>query len=128
MKRILVVDDSLLILEAVRDALEPDGIEVEGFHSLRELERAGALGDFDLILLDAQIPGTRVQDLVEVTRRSRPTGPVVLLSSLSEEELTVRARELGLDGYIVKDRGVARFIDEIHAWLDGERPRRSERA
>ncbi len=121
-RRVLLIDDSPIVLEAVRDALDPDGVVVAGLDELTDLEKARALDDFDLVLLDIHMPETFVDEVaVVMRRRSHRTTPVVLLSSLPEAELAARARASKLDGYIPKDRGIAGLTDEIRAWLDGQR-------
>lgn len=113
-----------MVLEAIRDALEPDGISVEALGDATALEREHQLDDFDLILLDVQLPAASGDVVAEVMRhRRRVTAPIVLLSSLSEAELAARTRAAGVDGYILKERGVDEFVDEVRAWLDGRRTR-----
>ena len=55
-RRILVIDDSVLVVETVREALEEDGVEVEGVTDLASLDHAQRLDRFDLILIDVQMP------------------------------------------------------------------------
>jgi DNA-binding response OmpR family regulator len=123
-KRILVIDDSPLVIEAVRDALEPEGIEVVELDDVTDLDRARVLDDVDLILLDIQMPA-RFGDVLAgvMRRRGRIAAPILLLSSLPESELDARARAAGLDGYILKERGVDVLVGEVRAWLDGLRQR-----
>lgn len=124
MKHILVIDDSPFVIEAVRDALEPDGIEVAGLTEVNELDRASELDEVDLILLDVQL-SPMVGDAISgvMRRRARRTTPVVLLSSLPEGELAERTHASGVDGYILKERGVDEVADEVRAWLDGRKAR-----
>jgi CheY-like chemotaxis protein len=119
-KRVLLIDDSELVIEAVRDALEPDGVSVAALGDLTDLERARALLDFDLVLLDIQLPEVLVDQVaVLLRRRSRLTAPIVLLSSLPEAELADRARASRYDGYILKDHGIDGLTEEIRDWLGG---------
>jgi DNA-binding NarL/FixJ family response regulator len=114
-----MVDDSPIVIESVRYALEPEGVEVFELAELTDAERARALDDFDLILLDIQMPAGFDDDIATALRlRSQRAAPIVLLSSLPEVELAERARAAGLDGYILKDRGVDNVALEIRAWLD----------
>lgn len=124
-KRILVIDDSPLIVDAVRDALDGDGIEVEGVGDAAELEAASGLDGYDLILIDVEMPAMVGDDVaVLIRQRSGAATPIVLLSSLPEAQLAARAHEAGLDGYILKHAGVDGVADEVRAWLDGRKRRR----
>ncbi len=112
------------MLETVRDALEPDNISVTGLDELTDLEKARALDEFGLVLLDVHMPAAFVDEVaIVMRRRSGGSAPVVLLSSLPEAEIAARAQESKLDGYILKDYGIDGIVAEIRAWLEGERPR-----
>lgn len=126
-QRILVIDDSPLVVEAISDGLEEFGVEVEGVTDLSEIDQSQGLDRFGLILIDVQMPAMFGDDVALVMRQGRSVStPIVLLSSLDEAELSVRAREAGADGYISKRRGVDGILTEIRAWLDGSKPRRHE--
>lgn len=118
-QRILLIDDSLLVVEAVRDGLEEDGVVVEGVTDVTALDPEEQVDRFDLILIDVQMPAMFGDDVAMVLRQRRnaPT-PIVLLSSLPEEQLAERARDAGIDGYISKRRGVDSVIAEVRAWLE----------
>jgi two-component system response regulator ResD len=124
MKRILVIDDSPFVIDSVREALEPDGISVDGLTDLAQFDGVGDLDAFDLILCDVGMPPLRGDQVAAaVRRRGGFSAPVVLMSSLPEAQLAARTREAGLDGYILKLRSVEEVISDIRAWLDG-RPHR----
>ena len=120
--RILLIDDSPLVVEAVREGLEDDQVEVEGVVDLTALDQPQALDRFDLILIDVQMPAMFGDDVAMVIRQGRDTStPLVLLSSLPEPELAARARDAGADGYISKRRGIDVVVEEIRAWLAGKK-------
>jgi len=123
-QRILLIDDSQLVIEAVTDGLEEKNVEVEGVTDLATIDHSEGFDRFHLILIDVQMPAMFGDDVALVMRQGRSVAtPILLLSSLSEAELAVRAKEAGVDGYISKRRGVDGIIDEIMAWLDGSRRR-----
>ncbi len=127
-QRILVIDDSPLVVEAISDGLEEDGVTVEGVTDLTEIDQSLGLERFALILIDVQMPAMFGDDVAMVIRQ-RQGGqevPLVLLSSLADAELAVRAREAGADGFISKRRGVDGILAEIRAWLDGGKRRSKE--
>jgi CheY-like chemotaxis protein len=91
-KRILVVDDSPIILAAARVALVDAGFDVETRLGVDELGEKGAHG-FDLVLMDVQMPELYGDDVASVLRGQRAlTTPIYLFSTLPEHEL----RELAL--------------------------------
>ena len=89
-KRILIVDDSPLILAASQDALETDGFEVVVYGGVEELCEKGATG-FDLILMDVHMPELFGDDVASVLRFERDVKtPMYLFSTLPEDELRER--------------------------------------
>ena len=128
MKRVLVIDDSDLVVEALRNALGRDGIIIESIADISTLDRDRRpdfqLGDFDLVLMDVRMPA-RFDESVEVVTRQRETAstPILLLSSLPETQLATRVQQTGLDGYILKALGVDGVADEVRAWIHGRKQR-----
>ena len=116
--RILIIDDSPLVVAAVREALEDEGIAVEGTSELSAIDGA-RLDGFDLILVDVQMPEMFGDDVAMVMRHRGQAAatPIVLLSSLAEPALAARARDAGADGYISKQRGIDAVADDIRGWL-----------
>jgi CheY-like chemotaxis protein len=112
-KRILIVDDSPLILAASKHALLSAGYHVETRGGVEELSAKGADG-FDLILMDVQMPELYGDDVGAVLRNERAVRtPIYLFSTLPAEELSQRARDANLDGYISKGEGVEHLVGEV---------------
>jgi len=127
-QRILVIDDSPLVIESIRDGLEEDQVEVEGQSDLMAIESI-PLDRFDLILIDVQMPAMFGDDVATVIRQGgQVAASIVLLSSLPETQLAARAAAAGVDGYISKRRGVDGVLDEIRSWLAGIKERRQRGA
>ena len=103
--KVLVVEDSLTIRELQRGILEAAGYRVQtardGRDALQHLDRDKEIG---LVLTDVEMPE---MDGIELTHaiRAHPTSsqlPVVIVTSLGEEEDRKRGIEAGADAYIVK--------------------------
>ncbi|HEX5773446.1 MAG TPA: response regulator transcription factor [Geomobilimonas sp.] len=104
-KRILIVDDSELVLVMAKDALEAAGYEV--FTASSGIEANSYIFSPrkpDLIILDVMLPmldGNKKAKLLREKEFSREI-PILLLSSKSEEELRHMVAESGADGFIRK--------------------------
>jgi len=122
MKRILVVDDSKVVLEACRIALEDAGflvhcVQTPSF-SLREAEQQP-----DLALIDVILPGSLSGDAVaRFIKYVSDDFPVLLYSDLEEEELKIRAQEAGAQGYIRKAWGLRELVKRVRVALGEEAP------
>ena len=117
-KKILVVDDSEIVLEATQMALEIYGYEV--IVSDTPIGVGALIRDEapDLVLVDVTMPALSGDKFVELaSRRRRHTCPIVLHSDRPAVELSRLAAECGANGYICKGsdpaslaRAVARFL------------------
>lgn len=99
--RILLVEDDALNVELFESALESDGHEIV-------TERDGAAGEqrasdqFDLVLLDVQLPK---KNGLEVCRSLRARGlriPIVALSASVLPEEVARTKAAGFDDFLSK--------------------------
>jgi two-component system KDP operon response regulator KdpE len=122
MSRIVVVDDEVQILRALRRALVARGHEVvtavDGEDAIAEIEAAPP----DLVILDLNLPGI---DGMEVCRRLRTwtNVPILILSVREDEAAKVRALDLGADDYLTKPFGVEELLARVRALLRRTRPR-----
>jgi CheY-like chemotaxis protein len=103
--RILVVDDSEIVLEMAREALEEGGFTVVTAAGIVEANAfIYAEEKPDLIILDVMLPildGDKKAKMLkddEITRHI----PILLISSKPEEELRRLVRESRADGFIRK--------------------------
>lgn len=115
--RILVVDDSDLVRTLAQDALEDAGHVVQGARSVEEvaeLRNAGAINQFDLILMDVSMPQLFGDDVALVLRQNADfRAKIFLFSSLAEAELAERAAEAKCDGYVCKQLGIEHLVERI---------------
>jgi two-component system, OmpR family, KDP operon response regulator KdpE len=121
--RVLVVDDELQILRALRVVLREAGFEVATAQSASEALDAAAVRPPRAAIVDLVLPDG---DGVEVTRRLREWSemPILVLSAVGDEEQKVRALEAGADDYITKPFGTRELVARLQAALrrsDGDR-------
>jgi PAS domain S-box-containing protein len=84
-KRILLVDDDLLIAMSSADMLVDLGHEVVEAHSGQEaLEYLGSEMDFDLMITDYSMPGMTGGELAKAAREIAPHLPVLIASGYAE--------------------------------------------
>ena len=104
--RVLVVDDQLSARELQRSILEAAGHRVEVARDGREaLRLIGELTDLDLVLTDVQMPKMDGFELLEAIRAddAHSSLPVVIVTTLGDEDSRRRGVEAGADAYIVKE-------------------------
>ena len=104
--RVLVVDDQFSARELQRSILEVAGYQVEVAHDGREaLRRIAELPDLDLVLTDVQMPEMDGFELLEAIRADEQIAslPVVIVTTLGDQQSRERGAAAGADGYIVKN-------------------------
>lgn len=119
--RVLVIDDSALVLEVTRSALESEGFEVDialDVSSFEEKRRAIAP---DVIVVDVQMPEAFGDDLASTLRGAYGVDvPILLLSTLPDEELAKRALAAEATGFVSKRDGLQSLVTRIREVLGGE--------
>jgi len=117
-KRVLVVDDSEIVLEMASEALVAKGYEVFTAFSARDADRF-IYGDSrpDIIIIDVMMPALDGDKKTRMLKDDSATSaiPVLLLSSKSEHELVHLVKESGADGYIRKPFTFREMIERIEA-------------
>jgi DNA-binding NarL/FixJ family response regulator len=103
--RVLIVDDHPLFIkgvEALLFELDPTMVAT-GARTIEEAVDVASHSQFDLVLLDLKLPGTRDLDALILMRRALQATPIVVVSASDNPEYIWKAIELGAAGYIPKD-------------------------
>ncbi len=119
-KRILIVDDSPLLLEAGRLALEGAGYEVRTLENPLMVAMLLRKNPVDLVLLDVNMPALKGTQVVSALRAHGVNStPVILYSDLDERELQAKAKECGATGWLRKTGDEHALIRAIDGWVAG---------
>ncbi|MBM7059807.1 response regulator transcription factor [Pseudomonas sp. UL073] len=121
---ILIADDHPLFRSALHQALTlglgPEVRLVEAA-SIAELEgRLGEKADWDLVLLDLNMPGAYGFSGLVLLRGQYPQIPVVMISAQEEAAVVARAREFGASGFIPKSSPLETIQQAVRLVLDGD--------
>lgn len=101
--RILIVEDDDLMRKTIEFRLKRDGHEVVVTHDGREALEKIAEQMPDLIITDIMMPFTSGLELTgEVRRKYQNTVPIIILSSMGQEDVVMEAFQLGADDFITK--------------------------
>src|SRR5690348_246637 len=99
--RILVIDDSPMLLELTTKALQLEGFDALGAMDLAQLDERLQTGPFDLVLVDVNMPEMFGDDVVEFLRKQRKvTSKLLLHSDIPINELAAKAQASGAHGFI----------------------------
>ena len=112
--RVLVCDDELQILRALKVVLRDAGFEVAATANAKEALDAAAVKPPDAAIIDLVLPDGSG---VDVTRELRSWSgmPIIVLSAVGEEAEKVRALEAGADDYVTKPFGPRELVARLKA-------------
>ena len=102
--RLLIVEDSIELLEAVSDFFLEEGAglwEVVTASDGNDALAKAAEGSFDLMILDIMLPGISGFDICRTVRR-KDDCPMIFITALGSEDSILKGYETGCDDYLVK--------------------------
>jgi DNA-binding NarL/FixJ family response regulator len=106
--KILLVDDHVLLREALRGALkelEGEAAIFEASDSRETMQFVAQNPDLDLVLLDLNLPDRDGFGVLAELRERYPSVSVVIMSALQDRDNVVKALDLGAVGFIPKSAG-----------------------
>lgn len=117
MARILLVEDEESLARGLFDVLEAKGHDPEWVQEGPKALQRAREGNFDLVLLDLEIPGLSGFEVLKSLREEGSQTRVMILSARQEELDRVRAFELGGDDYLSKPFSLSELLGRIAALL-----------
>lgn len=120
--RILIIDDHSMIREGIRQLLELDGdIKVvgeagDGKEAIQLIQQT----PHDVILLDINMPNINGLQVLEQLKQKKIETKVLILTIHNEIEYLLKAVDIGVDGYVLKDSESSVLKTAINAVFHGE--------
>ncbi len=116
-KKILIIEDDLRIAQNISKGLIEKGFETEtAFDGTIGLKIALS-NDFDIILLDLNLPGLNGYEVCAKVRLEKPNIPIIMLTALGETEDKIEGFEKGADDYIIKPFDFRELLARINVFL-----------
>jgi len=121
--KILIADDHAVVRRGLKQILseEPDMLLVgeapngsEALNLIREQ-------DWDVVVLDINMPGQSGLDILKELKSVRPRLPVLILSIHPEDQYAVRALKAGASGYLTKESAPEELVKAIRKVSRGGR-------
>ena len=121
---ILIADDHPLFRSALQQALTlglGDDVRLSEAASIAELEALlTRTSDWDLVLLDLNMPGAYGFSGLVLLRGQYPQLPVVMISAQEDAAVVARSREFGASGFIPKSSSLETIQQAVRVVLDGD--------
>lgn len=120
--KVMLADDHILMREGIRQLLEFDGsIEViseanDGEECLEKLKETKP----QVLLLDINMPKKNGIEVLKEIKKNNIDVKVLILTVHNEIEYLMKAIDIGVDGYILKDSESSELKKAINAVINGE--------
>lgn len=120
--KIIIADDHSMVREGLKKLLELDGdIEVigeasDGIECMELLNKSHP----EVLLLDINMPNMNGLEVLEKLKDKKMDVKVIILTVHNEIEYLLRAVEIGINGYMLKDSDSAELKKAIFTVIEGE--------
>ncbi len=115
--RVLLVEDDLMIGEALTTALSAEGMSVDWVRDGADAEAALADEGFAIVLLDLGLPGADGLDLLKSARRKGVDAPILIITARGGLDERVSGLDLGADDYLLKPFEVRELSARMRALI-----------
>jgi two-component system alkaline phosphatase synthesis response regulator PhoP len=119
MDKILIIQDSPSVNAMLKFRLESGGFSVETAETGEEGIEKTKAGQYQLILLDYNLPGMNGSQVCRILKKQDSTKniPILFMSAKDEEKLKQITKEAGADGYLGLPFEGKKLIDQITGFL-----------
>ena len=111
MKKIMLLEDDVMIASGLVYALDNEGYEVVHLSTVKDAITAVKNTKFDLGILDMQLPDGTGFDVCACLKEKNT--PVIFLTIVDDESKIVRAFDEGVDDYVVKPFRIRELLARV---------------
>lgn len=115
--KVLLVEDEVGLARFLRKGLTEEGFAVDLATTGPAADEAVAVADYDLVVLDAMLPGRDGFDLCRDWRAAGLDAPILFLTARDAVGDRVKGLYLGADDYLVKPFAFEELLARLHALL-----------
>jgi two-component system cell cycle response regulator CtrA len=113
--RVLLIEDDMATAQGIELMLKTEGFNVYTTDLGEEGVDLGKLYDYDIILLDLNLPDMPGFDVLKTLRMAKVQTPVFILSGTSDIDSKVRGLGTGADDFMTKPFHKDELVARIHA-------------
>ncbi len=100
--RILIIEDNVELCGYIKKSLEQEGFAVDTSYSGIEGEEKAFVNDYDVILLDLNLPDKDGLEIIKFLRESNVQAPVIMVTARDEIGDRAAGLDSGADDYLIK--------------------------
>lgn len=120
--KVMIADDHSLIREGIKQLLEYDGtmeVVAEASNGVDCLEKLKSFVP-DILLLDINMPEKNGLEVLDEIKKNNCEIKVLILTVHNELDYLIKAVDIGVDGYILKDSESSELKRAIQSVISGE--------
>lgn len=123
MIRVLIADDHKMVREGLRRILEFDGeiLVIDEADNGEECIKKIRSSKPDIVLLDINMPVMNGIEALQEIRKKKLKTKVIILTVHNEIEYLLRAVDIGIDGYVLKDSDAHELIRAVTSVYEGDK-------
>jgi len=100
--KIIVVDDDVIMLQAIKNMLTNNGAEVFATTDAQDALDTIEEEDYDLIISDIMMPYLSGIELLSAIKQIKKDIPIIIISALDQQEVIMTAFEEGAEDFVKK--------------------------
>jgi len=100
--RILLLEDDMILCESLKEYLESEGYSVDTAHRGTEVFDLTFSKEYDLYILDVNVPDTDGFDVLEALKEAGDETPAIYITALTDIASISKGFSLGAEDYIKK--------------------------
>ena len=116
-KSVLLVEDDINLSKELKEQLASERFSVETAYDGLIAERLIRKNNYDIILVDVNIPGKNGFELVRDMRQQQITTPTIIITAFGEVDDKVFGFDCGADDYITKPFAFKELLARLKAML-----------
>jgi DNA-binding response OmpR family regulator len=116
MKRILLLEDDLSLIDGLSYLLKRQGFELDVARTIKEANAVWMDGKYDLLILDLSLPDGSGFEVCKKVRQVSKV-PIIFVTASDEEINIVTGLDIGGDDYITKPFRLGVLLSRINALL-----------
>lgn len=113
--KILIVEDEVQLLAALKDIIAAKGDQVDVATNGMKGEELALTGTYDIIILDIMLPGKNGLEVLKELRKEKVKSAILLLTAKAEVEDKIKGLDLGADDYLTKPFSTGELLARLRA-------------
>ena len=119
--RILIADDHTILLDGIVSLLRSEkkfevaGTAGNGYEVMELVNK----NDFDVCLLDINMPGMDGMEAAKLIKASKPEIKIIMLTTYNDREIISELIHIGVSGYLLKNSDKLELVEAINKVMSG---------